>query len=66
MRTTRVVLSQLIFLYQLCRVTGWCWMCRGFWGTALSSGIGVRAAMVGEALGGMERGKYVSTKRKKN
>src|SRR5689334_20583213 len=31
MRTTRVVLSQLIFLYQLRKVTSWYWMCVAFW-----------------------------------
>ena len=31
MRTTRVVLSQLIFLYQLWMVTSWYWMCVAFW-----------------------------------
>lgn len=55
MRTTRVVLSQFIFLCQLCREMGWCWMCSGFGARGLSSGMGVRAAMVGKALWGLER-----------
>jgi hypothetical protein len=39
MKTTRVVLSQLIFLYQLCRDIGSCWTWTGLGAIGLSSGI---------------------------
>lgn len=49
MRTTSVVLSQLIFLYQFCRVTGWVDICGcvGSVGGTATCGSGVAIVVVG-------------------